>query len=357
MEVSEDCCQDLNRQACRTGALTKVLFWARKWDFRGSYTYNLLILITKKKMKSSSRLRNVLQALALAALLGASTFAAGATYVYRALVPGSTLAPQYCASVLASGQIVHPTHQVGLIVPMYSGPRSDPTDWATLESTGDQVPLIVVMNPDNGPGSASQYGPGTSGNTAYNDAISAINQNGNILGYVALDYGADSLSSVENEIQTYADWFPNLDGFFLDNVPDDPTSSQITYLENLVTYIQQNLYSGAMIVFNPGTSFSETMYNDLEGMAPAAGDYIFIDEEDSMANVNATPQAPWITSAMAPDLGEISYANCGDAAELDYLGTRNIDWVYATTLGGSGTDPYSALPPDFSQEVQAAENS
>lgn len=308
-------------------------------------------------MPRVSHSRKILTALMLTGLLGYGSLASANTYVFRTLITRTDQGPQYCASVLPSGQPVTPTHPVGLIVPLYSGPQSNPQDWATLEATGADVPLIAIMNPDSGPGPASDYGPGTSGNAAYNQAISAVNQNANILGYVSIDYAQDSLSSVENEIATYASWFSGLDGIFIDNVPDDPTSSQITYLEDLVTYIQQNLYSGATIVFNPGTGFSETLYNDIEGMAPAEGRYIFIDEEDSMANVNDTQQASWITPSMDPNFVEISYANCGDAAELDFLGTRNLDWVYATTLGGGGTDPYATLPPDFAQEVQAAEAS
>jgi hypothetical protein len=77
-----------------------------------------------------------------------------------------------------------------------------------------------------------------------------------------------------------------------------------------------------------------------------------VDEEDTQANVNATPQASWEASYPAGMFAEIAVQSSGDAQEVTTLSNRNLAWVYSTTLP-LNPNPYASLPADFEQEVAA----
>jgi hypothetical protein len=225
---------------------------------------------------------------------------------------------------------------VGLIVPAYFDPSTDATDWNRMASAATQVPLIAVMNPNSGPGSAPD--------PSYTAAIMTLDgSGGSTLGYVHTSYGYRKLSAVKQEIARYFSWYP-IDGIFVDEMATSATQANLRYYTAIKNYIRQ-LYPQAIIVANPGTSFDAAF-------AQAGVADVFIDEEDSQSNVNATPQAAWTQSYPAALFAEIAVQSSGDAQEVTLLSSRNLAWVYSTTLP-LNPNPYAALPSDFDQEVAA----
>jgi len=248
----------------------------------------------------------------------------------------------WCRAILAVALLAAGVGQaqnltaLGLIVPAYFDPALDATDWNRLASAATQVPLMAVMNPNSGPGS----GP----NASYTAAINTLDgSGGSTLGYVYTSYGYRSLKAVEKDIANYFAWFP-VDGIFLDEMATTATKANLKYYTAIKNYIR-SLYPAAIIVANPGTSFDQAFVT-----AQVAD--VFIDEEDTQANVNATPQSAWEATYPAGRFAEIAVQSSGDAQEVNVLSGRHIGWVYSTTLP-LNPNPYAALPADFEQEVAA----
>lgn len=226
--------------------------------------------------------------------------------------------------------------QVGLIVPAYFDPGADSTDWNRMAIAATQVPLIAVMNPNSGPGSAPD--------ASYAAAVTALDTSGgSTLGYVHTSYGRRSLSAVKKEVRKYFNWYP-VDGIFIDEMATNATTRHVKYYTALKNYIRQ-IDPAAIIVANPGTSFDQAF-------ATSRTADIFIDEEDTQSNVNATAQAPWTQNVPAAMLAEIAIQTTDDAREAAALTARHLAWVYSTTLS-LNPDPYASLPTDFEQEVAA----
>lgn len=226
---------------------------------------------------------------------------------------------------------------VGLLVPAYFDPSADSADWNRMCSAATQVPLIAVMNPDNGPGQQRDV----------NYLSANINLDlcgGSTIGYVHTRYGKRPLAQVKRDVRRYFDWYQP-DGIFIDEMPSTATPSNLEYYKALARYIRL-IYPQAIIVGNPGTGFSESF-------AKAGVADLFVDEEDASVNANSTPQAAWTQSYPASLFAEIAIASPSDGQEATLLAGRHLAWVYSTTRGASNSDPYAALPPDFNQEVAA----
>jgi hypothetical protein len=254
-------------------------------------------------------------------------------YVFFRVVAAALL----CVACIGRGQAqtVSPP-PVGLIVPAYFDPSADATDWNRMASAATQVPLIAVMNPNSG--------PGTGPDASYTAAINTLDgSGGSTLGYVYTSYGYRDLAAVEQDIANYFNWYP-IDGIFLDEMATNATTANLKYYTAIKNYIR-TLYPAAIIVANPGTSFDQAFaQNQIAD--------IFVDEEDTQANVNATPQASWEASYTPGMFAEIAVQSSGDAQEATTLSNRNLAWVYSTTLSLQ-PDPYASLPADFEQEVAA----
>lgn len=226
---------------------------------------------------------------------------------------------------------------LGLLVPAYFYPSgSGATNWNQLDSAASQVPVMAIINPDSGPGSAPD-----SNYLAANINLDA--SGGSTLGYVYTSYGARSLQAVENDIANYFAWY-QIDGIFLDEMAYNATQANLQYYTAIRNYIR-NLYPQAIIVANPGTSFDQAFAQNQTAD-------VFVDDEDTAANVNATAQASWEQAYPAAMFAEMAVQASSDPAEVAQLAPRNISWVYSTTLP-LNPNPYAALPADFDQEVAA----
>ena len=228
---------------------------------------------------------------------------------------------------------------LGVLVPAYFYPGSDSADWNRMCSAATQIPLMAVMNPDNGPGRSMD-----TNYLAANINLDACG--GSTLGYVHTQYGKRPLSDVKRDVRRYFDWYQP-DGIFIDEMSSSANPTTLRYYRALAAYIR-SVYPQAIIVGNPGTAFSEAF-------ARSQVADVFVDAEDTATNVNATPQAAWTRNYPAALFAEIAIAtpSGADGAEASFLSARNLGWVYSTSRGAGNTDPYAGLPDDFEQEVAA----
>lgn len=223
---------------------------------------------------------------------------------------------------------------LGLLVPAYFDPDRNPGDWQRIEQAAARVPVVAIMNPDNGPGSETE--------PDYQQAIAAVHgAAGYVVGYVESDHGSRDLSTVEAEVDAYYARYA-VDGIFIDEMDRSADASVVSYYQQLAAYIRAH-HSDALIIANPGTSFDEAF-------AQARVAEIFVDQESSADRVNAATQKPWTQRYPRSMFAEIATGADDDAAEVGVLAPRHIGWVYSTTLSES-SNPYQALPSDFEAEV------
>ena len=100
----------------------------------------------------------------------------------------------------------------GLLVPAYFPPGDDGL-WPRLNAAAEKkVPLIAIMNPDVGPGRAP--------NPEYLKTTKELKKSGGkVVGYIFTKYGLRNTQHVMEDISNYFEWYPDLDGIFIDQMP------------------------------------------------------------------------------------------------------------------------------------------
>src|SRR5207302_8526862 len=125
--------------------------------------------------------------------------------------------------VLSPGEVPSAS-ATGILVPAYFSPLSGGS-WDALNRAADRVPLIAIMNPNNG--------PSTSVNPSYTAAVNALrNAGGRVIGYIYSSYSARPLADVEADIDRYQAFYV-IDGFFVDEMTNDSDATHLAYYEEL----------------------------------------------------------------------------------------------------------------------------
>src|SRR5438093_12400260 len=111
----------------------------------------------------------------------------------------------------------------GVIVPLYTYPDSTWDTVAQAKIAHPSVPVVAIINPDNGPGSSRD--------SNYVSGIQKLHSAGVVvLGYDATGYGSNSLSSVKSVMNTWKSLY-NIDGIFFDEMAN--WSGLESYYSNL----------------------------------------------------------------------------------------------------------------------------
>lgn len=125
---------------------------------------------------------------------------------------------------------------LGTIVPFYVNPGDGA--WSQLVAAKAAVPaahVIAIINPDSGPGSSKD--PGYSS------------------GYVATTYGKKPTSEAFAEIDKYAEWYPQLQGIFFDEMSEDASDA------GFYTQLRDHVFSKGwdITVGNPGVVVPDSL--------------------------------------------------------------------------------------------------
>ena len=251
---------------------------------------------------------------------------------------------------------------VGVLVPAYfypgtGGPGGVGDGWAAMAAAASQIPVTAVFNPDSGPL------PGPPDSNYVNALTNLENSGGKAVAYVSTGSGTVPLATVESEIQTYVSQYGNLiKGFFVDEMFILP--STLSYYQSLYSYIK-TLDTSYTVVGNPGSPF-------LNGVSPNS----FMSTADVMNIFEGPHTAPtpgaagfdaypyglnWFQSFPSNRISNIVHdvpADSGNpaqssamVADLSKAIQLNAGSVYLTD--GTGSNPYSALPSYWDQEVAA----
>jgi hypothetical protein len=144
--------------------------------------------------------------------------------------------------------------RTGLLVPLYiyPGPRWD----ALVEArkAHPAVPLVAIVNPDDGPGSARD--------PRYTDRIRELRAAGvTVIGYVATGYARKAEEAVRAEVERWCSLY-SVEGIFFDEMVEAPGCE--AYYRNLGRFAKsRGLW---MTVGNPGTEIAESYAGTLDAI-------------------------------------------------------------------------------------------
>jgi hypothetical protein len=214
------------------------------------------------------------------------------------------------------------------IVPLYSYPPSD--FWADVTANAPTMAMIVC-NVDNGPGTETE-----SNFAAVFEAAAAAGIT--CLGYVPTGYGADTIASIEAQIDLWETYY-GIVSINFDTV--SPDEAYLSYYEELAGYVHGR---GGIVVLNPGAI-------PAEGMMSIGADVVCVCE-DSQANfaTDAAAAPSWLFDYPATSIAVTCNQCSTDAEMVTVVGlsqsafNAHYCWVTADAI-------YGAEPSYFADEV------
>ena len=172
------------------------------------------------------------------------TTSSSTTYTHTVTTTGSTTTVTTVAG----------PSKLGIVVPMYMDPGSYWTQLEQAKLAYPSVPVIAIINPDNGPGPSSE--------SSYVSGIKTMQADGIIvLGYVDTQYAGLSKSQAENQVSDYYSWY-KVNGMFFDEMQNSPGD------ESYYTTLSQYTYGLGMTytMGNPGTATSSSYIGTVNNM-------------------------------------------------------------------------------------------
>ena len=99
----------------------------------------------------------------------------------------------------------------GILVPLYADPDSTWDDLVAAKNAHPSVPIVAIINPNNGPGNATI--------ARYVSGIQNLTSSGiSVMGYVHTNYTSRDPVLVKNDIASYKSWYPQITGIFFDEM-------------------------------------------------------------------------------------------------------------------------------------------
>jgi hypothetical protein len=228
---------------------------------------------------------------------------------------------------------------LGILVPAYFDPSSG-SAWDSLNQAARRVPLIAIMNPNNG--------PATTPSPDYRRAITALREaGGQVIGYVYSSYTARAIDQVKADVDRY-DSFYTIDGIFVDEMTNDSNATHLAYYEELYRYIKSKRVS-YLVVGNPGIN---TLQRYLDQPVTDA----LVTFESNVGYAQYVPDA-WTSTNPATAFSHLCYAVSAPATMTNYIllaVARNAGYIYVTD--DAGNNPWDTLPGFWSPEIGLVES-
>jgi hypothetical protein len=224
------------------------------------------------------------------------------------------------------------------VAPYYypNGPGLD--EWNRLIAAAKRVPIVAIVNPASGPGDHQD--------SYFAAVLPRARQAGiTLVGYIGTKYGKKPLADAEQEVETYLNYYPDLQGFHFDEQSSD--AKDVDYYAALYAYVRKRVPS-AVVLTNPGTLCVS------DYVSRPASDVVCLFESNNGFGSFQPPS--WTSKWPANRFCIQAYQVANEALMKQYLEEairKRIGYVYITDAGG--TNPYSRLPSYWSAAVNAIE--
>lgn len=237
-------------------------------------------------------------------------------------VAGQTLS---LTATYTTGTTTMTKSNLGIIIPLYGNVTSTWQSVINYHKQFASVPMMMVINPHDGPGLAY--------NSTLNSWVSMLQSDGiPVLGYVTTAYTALPLSQVETQVNDYVSWY-GIHSIFIDDVENVHGYEQ--YYTTLSNYAHSNGIS--FVLGNPGTNVTASYI----GIFDNIGTY-----ENSGAPAVSLIQR-YTMGLPAIGFSFIAYnAPLQSQAYYDAM-AQYVSWVYLT----DNPNTWTSLPSYISQEM------
>jgi hypothetical protein len=205
----------------------------------------------------------------------------------------------------------------GLIVPLYSYPGSNWTNLVWAKQVNENVPIIAVVNPNDGPGWSQDINFVLGINTLQSAGVSVI-------GYVWTDYGARSITNAEADILAYKNWY-GVNGIYLDQMSNIPGWEW--YYSTLNSYAKS--LGMTLVVGNPGASVPPSFVGTV--------DSIVIYENSGSPSLSSLSQ---YQGEGKGNFAVVAYSVSSLDAAYVQAASSDIGYIYLTD--GAWPNPYSS---------------
>lgn len=244
-------------------------------------------------------------------------------------------------------QAILDKNQIKILLPLYSYPNwYEPENyiWQNVVLAADQVPIVAIINPHNGP-------DGKPPNKDYERGLKDLRQSGiSILGYVYTKYGDRPIEEVQQDIDIYGKYY-DINGIFLDESASN--DQQLNYYQEIYNYIKTKTNLD-QVVINPGTHTNEAY------LTRPTADTSVIFEDYSEAWAQYQPQT-YLKRYQSKRFASLIHSVPDSVTMRSYIDiavVRNIGYIYVTDDSPSSNDgdPWNSLPSYWQEEIDYIES-
>jgi hypothetical protein len=228
--------------------------------------------------------------------------------------------------------------RMSVVVPAYQYPTLG-TLWSDLAAAAARVPVVAILDPANGPGTATDPN--------YADAVGTLRAaGGRVYGYVYTHYAARGADTVLADAARYPALYA-VDGLFVDEVTADADPAHLAYYTALVANLHAAL-PGLPVMGNPGL--------DCDSAYVTLAHFDALVTFEHHAGYESWSPAAWMGYQSPSRFVNLVYARPTAGGMLDAVrqaAQRNVGGVFVTD--DSLPNPWDRTPAYWPAEVAAIE--
>ena len=232
------------------------------------------------------------------------------------------------------------TPRLQLLVPAYFYPAGPGLQaWERLMEAASKIKMVAIANPNSGPGDQR--------NADYYLILQAARDKGiRVVGYVSTGYGNRRLPEVKREIDRWVEFYPQINGFFLDQ--QSSQARDVAFYSTIREYARQKI-KDALVINNPGAMCDEVYF------AQAVSDVTCIFASFEGFNQFSPPASLWQynPSRFAALPYQITDAKAMRQVISDAI-IKRIGYLFISDAPKGG-NPWTQLPVYWDDEVEAVE--
>jgi serine/threonine protein kinase len=264
----------------------------------------------------------------------------GAGLLGFALIPRKSGEASPSSASQPGGQLpasANASPRMKLLVPAYFYPAGEGlAQWDRLLEAPDPSAVVVIVNPDSGPGKIADPN--------FVRVLGRARQKGfTVIGYVPTRYAARPLEETKDDIDRWILLYPGIRGIFFDEQAS--SADRIKYYADLYGYARKER-GLTLVINNPGTTCAE------QYLSQPAADVVCLIESGKDASAFHPPA--WVSGYRAAHFAG-SIFKIDDPVKMKQsvldMAAKRVGYCYITD--GKEPNPWNRLPRYWEAEVEA----